>query len=58
LTFIRFTQNSTLSAHSVSPLDHFHGLTLTVTVSPSSLHTGGSPMLFASSTSGVPSLPK
>src|SRR5438270_248335 len=52
-----FTQNITLSAQIVSPLDHFHGLMVMVTVRPSSLHSGGSPMLKSSSTLGSPLVP-
>src|SRR3954470_3496160 len=52
-----FTQNMTLSAQIGSPLDHVHGLRVTVTVRPSSLHWGGSARLRSSSTPGPPSLP-
>ena len=34
-----FIQNMTLSAQTVSPLDHFHGLIRIVTVRPSASHS-------------------
>src|SRR5262245_66488385 len=51
------TKKMTLSAQIGSPLDHFHGLSRTVTLRPSSLHSGGSARLRSKSTSGSPSLP-
>ena len=39
-TLIMFIQNMTSSAFTVSPLDHFHDLRLTVTVLLSELNVG------------------
>src|SRR5690606_31093481 len=52
-----FTQNMTLSAQIGSPLDHRHGLSVTVTVRPSSLHSGGKARLRSGSTPGFPLCP-
>ena len=52
-----FIQNMTLSAQTVSPFDHFHGLIRTVTVRPSSSHSGSSARLRSKSIPTPPSRP-
>ena len=57
LTSNRCIHSITLSAFTVSPLDHFQGLIVTVTDRPSADHSGGCARLRSKSTSGLPLLP-
>src|SRR5579859_7450527 len=50
-----FIQNMTLSAQTGSPLDHRHGLSVTVTDRPSASHSGGRARLRSGHTPAVPS---